>query len=346
MTVGRRPSLPFKVAASLLAAALGLSARAGSAPVGGVRPVVRLKVLFFRLSSFAPLAIARDEGYFREQGLDVELVEIPALGDGTPALIRGDIDVGAGIIRIADFNAIARGAILRIVADKGHVEAGPCASSGLVAHRSFLKAKNPERAEHLRGARVSAPPLSLAEYGIETFLASRGLRLADLTVIKLQQAMAAEAVAQGSIDFATLTEPDLSRALKSGKAVLWKPAQEILPGAQIAAITFGRRLLEKNRDAGRRFMVAYLRGVRQYGRGRTPRNLEILAKATGLDRDLLAESCWQPIRGDGLVNTAALVSFQEWAARKGALDVVLPPERFWDPSFVEAANRALGPTAR
>lgn len=87
-------------------------------------------------------------------------------------------------------------------------------------------------------------------------------------------------------------------------------------------------------------------GAVKYGRGKTPRILEILGKATGLDRDLLAETCWQPIRGDGLVNTAALVSFQEWAIRKGALDAVLPPERFWDPSFVEAANKALGPGAR
>jgi len=327
-------------------AAWTLSTAAGSAPAGPAQPPVKLKVLFFRLSSFAPLALARDEGFFREQGLDVELVEIPALGDGTPALVRGEIDVGAGIIRIADFNAIARGASLRIVADKGHVEPGPCASSGLVAYRPFLEVKNPESAEHLRGARASAPPLSLAEYGIETFLATRGLRLEDLNMVKLQQTMAAQAVAQGSIDFTTLTEPDLSRALKSGKAVLWKPVHEILPGAQMAVLTYGPTLLEKNREAGRRFMIAYLRGVRQYGRGKTPRNLEILARATGLDRDLLAENCWQPIRGDGQVNTAALVAFQRWALGKGALDSVLPPERFWDPSFVDAANEALGPAAR
>ena len=214
-----------------------------------------------------------------------------------------------------------------------------------MANPAFLRAPNPDSPERLRGARTSTPPLSLAEYTIDTFLASKGLRLADLSVTRLQQSVAAEALARGALDFATLTEPSLSRVVGPGRAVLWKSVEEILPGAQLSAVVFGPSLLERNREAGKRFMVAYLQGVRQYNLGKTTRNLEILAAATGLDREVLKASCWQSIREDGRVDVESLLGFQRWAVGKGALDATLPVERFSDPSFVEEAGKTLGPPA-
>lgn len=333
-----RPSpllLALPLAAGLLAS---LAAALPAAPT-------RVKAQFVRLTSFAPLALARDEGYFRAQGLDVELVEIPGLGDATPALARGELDVGAGLVRIADLNAIARGAAIRIVADKGHSEAGACPSSALVASREFLGGPDPASPARLKGAKVSAPPLSLAEFALDTFLSGRGLKLSDVDAARLQQSVAAEALARGALDLAVLTEPDLSRTVGSGRAALWKPVEEILPGAQMAVLLYGPGLLEKNREAGTRFMAAYLQGVRQYNRGKTDRNVELLAAATGLDAALLKRSCWQAIRGDGRVNVESVLAFQRWAVKRGALDAVVPAERFWDPSFVEAAGKALGPPA-
>jgi hypothetical protein len=85
--------------------------------------------------------------------------------------------------------------------------------------------------------------------------------------------------------------------------------------------------------------------VRQYNRGRTARNLEILATTTALDRELLKVSCWQAIRGDGRINVESVLGFQRWAVRQGALDALVPAERFWDPSFVDEAVRVLGTAA-
>lgn len=343
----RRPLSLVRVVGAAPLGALLLSALGSAGPAPGPSPAapIRLKALFIRLTSFAPLAIARDEGYFRAQGLDVELVEIPGITEATPALLRGELDVVAGMVRIADINAIARGASLRLVADKGHSEPGPCASSALVAHTDFLRARNPDSPDHLKGARISTSPLSFAEYTIDRFVTSRGLKLSDLTTTRLQQSVAAESLARGALDFTILTEPDLSRTVRSKHAVLWKPVEEILPGAQLAVLAYGPTLVGQNREAGKRFMVAYLQGVRQYNLGKTPRNLDILVSATGLDRELLKEACWQPIRGDGKINVKSVIDFQRWAVKRGALDAVVPPERFWDPSFIDEANKILGPPA-
>lgn len=324
---------------------LGALSLAVSPAVPFPSPRIPLKVLYGRYLTYAPLAIARAEGFFSAQGLDVEFVHLTTSTEATPLLMQGEIDVAAGFLKIADFNAIARGASLRFVADKGSFAPESCVSSAFVARPEFLKTKNPDIAEDLRGVRVAATPLSFSEYLLETFLASKGLRLSDVDLVKLPEATAADALMKGSLDFLHLGEPFLTRVVRSGRAVLWKSVVEILPGGQIAAILYGPNLLTRNREAGRRFMVAYLQGVRQYNRGKTPRNVEIVSKETGLDAGLVRETCWQPIRGDGRINVASVLDFERWAVRRGLLDAPLPPEKFWDPFFVEEAGRALGPTA-
>lgn len=335
--------LPFLLLSGALALAAPPSVPARTS--GSPSPPTRVRVLYVRFLSFAPLAIARVEGYFRAQELDVELVSLPGSHEATPALIGGDLDVAAGMLKIGDFNAIARGASIRLVADKGHFEPGPCVPAAFIARRGFLDPEVSDGQGRLRGARIAASPLSFIEYVLETILAKKGLTLSDVKLARLHEAMVGEAVANGSLDAGELTEPDLSRSMRSGGVVIWKSIQEVLPGAQLSAIYFGPRLLKRDRDAGRRFLVAYLQGVRQYNRGKTDRNLDILAAETGLDRELLRTTCWQPIRGDGRINADAVVEFQRWAVRRGALDAVLPPERFWDSSLVEEANRILGPPA-
>ncbi len=340
----RARSLVPLVALLLVARAPG---RAASPQVSAARSApVRLKVLSLRFLTFAPFAIARDEGYFRAQGLDVELIPLVSSADATPSLIRGDLDVVAGVLKIADFNAIARGATLRFVADKDHFEPGACVGSAFVARPGFLDGKGGDGPDRLKGARVATTPLHFMEYALETLLGRKGLTLDDLKLARLPGNMVAEAFGAGSLDLGQLSEPDLSRVLRSGGAVLWKGVREVLPGAQHSVVAFGPRLLGKDRDVGRRFLVAYLQGVRQYNLGKTERNLDLLAAETGVDRELLRAACWPSIRGDGKIDVASVLEFQKWAVRRGALDEVVPAERFWDPSFAVEAGRILGPPAR
>ena len=341
----RRPARGGLLRGSLRLAAILAVVSGGMAAGEGPVKRIRLRVLHAPYLTFAPIAIASAEGFFEAEGLDVELVHSTGSGDATPLLMRGEIDVSAGILRISDFNAIARGATLRLVADKGHYEDGPCVTAAYVIRPGFLKTKDLESAESLRGARVAVTPLSFSEYVLETFVNSKGLRLSDLSMVRLQSPLMTSALADGSLDFLHLPEPYLTETLRSGSAVVWKPMREIVPGGQLASVIYGSNLLQKNREAGRRFMMAYLRGVRQYNLGKTPRNVEIVSKETRLDSGLVRDACWESIRPDGRINVESVLEYQRWAVRRKVLDAVLPPEKFWDPSFLEESNRALGSPA-
>ena len=74
----------FRLGALVLVGALLLSACGGqAAPTGGAQPV-KLKLGYSVWVGYGPLFIARDKDYFKDEGLDIELVKVyPAGALGT-----------------------------------------------------------------------------------------------------------------------------------------------------------------------------------------------------------------------------------------------------------------------
>ena len=126
-----------------------------------------------------------------------------------------------------------------------------------------------------------------------------------------------------------------------GIAKLWMSVQQIAPGFHHGLIAYGPNLLVKDQDSGRRFMTAYLKGLRRFNVGKTPRNVEILARHTSLDPALIKDSCWSVYDPDGAVNIDSLLAFQKWALANGLVDHELPADALWDPSFARSAADAL-----
>ena len=94
-------------------------------------------------------------------------------------------------------------------------------------------------------------------------------------------------------------------------------------------------------EVGERFAVALLKAVRQYGEGKTPRNLEILERGMGLSREQLTEACWSAMRLDGRIDTESVRGYQEWNVSRGLLGRVLEDHEIFDHRFVDHANEVL-----
>ncbi len=112
---------------------------------------------------------------------------------------------------------------------------------------------------------------------------------------------------------------------------------------QLSVMVFGKNLLVDNREAGARFLAAYLKGVQQYNEGKTDRNLQIIAEATGESIEMLKAACWVPIREDGSIDFSGVDAFQQWSIEQKQLDKPVTEEQFWDPSFLAAAMKLLNP---
>ena len=338
----------LRIAAALLLLPILMPAcdrgESGPEPQRAERQKITVSTLPFL--SFGPLFIAQEEGYFAEQGLDVEFVDLRRTQFGIPALIKGQLDVLAGGMTSGMLNSIARGGEVRIVADRCHVgqEGQECTWFGALARSELVKdgaiKTDPE------GLDVATPLDVVHGMMLHRLLPQLDLTLEDINIRFVQYPALPEAMATGSTDLVIVGEPWLTRIMDASDATLLAAGEDVVPAGQVGTICFGPRLLRERRDLGKRFMIANLKGVRQYNRGKTDRNLDILSRRTGLDRKLLTRLCWPNLRGDGMLNVEAVHAFQQWAKDENLLDRKLKTVEFWEPFFVRQAHRVIGQTGQ
>lgn len=285
--------------------------------------------------TYAPIMIAKDEGFFAEEGIDAEFVSLDS-NSAVAAAAAGKIDVLSAGLRSGVFNLIIKGVPLQIVADKGHAEARSCFSDAFIA--PIETAKRIEAAGgSLRGERIALIRGGLMEFLTSRLLTSRGLTPADVVVLQLPNGSAASS--RDKLDAVRLTtEPNLSGALAEGWAKVVASADEVQPGHQNSVLLYGKRLLHDDPELGKRFMRAYLRGARRYGEGKTDRNVAILSRYTKLPPDVIRRACWIPVSGDGRIDPRGIQPFLDWALEQRYLDGPIATSKWWNPRFVDAAN--------
>jgi NitT/TauT family transport system substrate-binding protein len=233
------------------------------------QPPIQLKVGTQRLSSDAPMYAAYERGYFTEQGLDVEFVEIGASAASIPSLAAGQFDVGVGSINPALYNAIARGIDIKLVATKGSTP--PVAEGNLIGSQALVLAAEVAASgtvrdyADLRGKNVALPDRgSTLERGLTKALERGGLTIDDVEIKLLAYADMLAALANRSVDAAMELEPFIAQGAARGILVPWKRGAELYPGQQATAVIYGPTMPQMGGNAGGRLMVAYTRGLRDY----------------------------------------------------------------------------------
>src|SRR5262249_14837865 len=111
-----RHCVPWALAC--VTALIGLGGTASEAGAQNVR------VGIVNSNTDAPFFIADAKGYFKDEGLSVELLPFDAGAKMIAFLGTGDLDVGGGAPSVALYNAAAQGVQIKIIADKAHHAAG------------------------------------------------------------------------------------------------------------------------------------------------------------------------------------------------------------------------------
>jgi NitT/TauT family transport system substrate-binding protein len=306
-----------------------------------VEPIT-IKLGLLPYSSYAPLYFAIAEGYFEEQGLNIEVVDFRTQSDAVLALASKQIDVTAGLIDVATLAATAEGANIKIVADKGILDPNAeCVYNSWMAPSDLINSGELDDLNNLAGKKVVLVRAGYLEYVMDKMLQPVGLSTDDLEVMDIPAPNRVEALQSGSVDISNMGEPWITRAINSNAAEIWKSFESILPNQQLGVLWYGPTLTEGDKDAGNRFMVAYLKAVQQYNEGKTERNVALMAEFTNSSIEESQSICWQTFTSDGSVNIDSVLDFQKWANDKKYLDYTLTPEEFYDGSFLEYAQAQL-----
>ncbi len=296
-----------------------------------------IRIAYLPIADYEPLYIAKEEGFFARQGIDVELVKVPSTAAALPLVLSGDIAVYSGPLKIGLVNAVAKGEHVRIVADKGSIAPGSCTGYALMVRKDLFDQGFVTNVSDLKGRKIAVRD---SDYDLYRALAVGNLSRNDVDTVEMEFPTIIPAFKNGAIDAGLVAEPFLTLALNSGSAVILVPAQNFIPENPFP-LYYGPAFLDKDPELGRRFMVAYLQGVRQYNEGKTERNLAILGNYTHLDRDLLNQTCWWLIAADGTVPKKPVREYLDWMYANKKISQNMSEDQLFDMSYVTYANGVL-----
>jgi NitT/TauT family transport system substrate-binding protein len=291
----------------------------------------------------ADVLIALDEGFFADEGLEIESTPWKGNESMLPPLAQGKLDVViTGSFSPSHVNVIHRGARVRLVRARSVHAPGECSYDAYVARPELIDSGRLAGIETLRGLRIGTDRTSATLYLWERLLAQAGLTIDDVETVDLATNVRALALDRGLVDVVSLTEPRVYHAVSSGHGKVWRGVNDALPGHQKTFMMFGPRLLDQRRDLGSKVMRAIARATRQYvDQGKSERNVEIIARHSRMTPELVRALCWPRWSVDGRIDGPHLEAMQAWALGKGLIDAAVPTAGLVDEGFL----RAIEPSA-
>jgi NitT/TauT family transport system substrate-binding protein len=307
-----------------------------------------VKVSVYQSVSDAGIYIAIDRGYFTEQGISIETVQLDSVSSVVTALASGQVDVAGGAPSAAIYNAARQGIGIKVVADKGSMQAG-AGYIGLVVRNTV--ADQIKSAADLKGRNVALAGFGVGttnEIAMDEMLKGLGLKESDLALQNLTFGDSFAALASGSVDAAYLIEPLMQSAEQKGVGKILITGDKMYPNQQVAVLLYGPDFATKRKDAAQRFMVAYLKGVRDYNNA-FRKNIDraaivgLLSKNTAVKNLALYDKMIMPgLDPNGTVNAVGMTNDMRWFFSNGYLKEEIDVSKVVDTSFARNAVQKLG----
>jgi NitT/TauT family transport system substrate-binding protein len=335
----------------LLCAVAGLLFAAPGVPASS-QTLATVRVGILTSTTDAPLWIADQYGYFKDEGLSVQFLTFNSGEAMIAPLSTGQLEVGGGSAAASLYNAVARGADVRLVADLGSDPPG-YGFDQMVVRADLVKSGKYKSIHDLKGLTIATNALgSPSSTQLTKFLAKGGLTLDDVKHIYLPYTQHEVAMKNGSLDAASTIEPFATDMVKSGIAVKAAGDDEFYPNQEISVVMYGGAFVREHRDLGVKFMRAYIRGVRFYndalahGKLAGPNAaavIKLLNDETKMDPAVLRDIVPTGANPDGKLNVASLR--EDLAAYKGwgLIEGNVTAEQTVDTSFAADAVKGLGP---
>jgi NitT/TauT family transport system substrate-binding protein len=301
--------------------------------------------------SDAGVFLGRDRGYFQAQGIDVDILPFQSGPDLIPPMSSGELQVGGGGLSLAVLNAIDRGVRIRAVADKGNSRPG-FEFVQVPVRRELLESGEVRQLGDLRGRRLGVSALRASAEAITAQVLSQGgLTIDQVELVPMGYPDMLVALSNRAIDGGVLIEPVLSAAYGRGLAASWEPGHvsAAFGGGYQAAVLFYAEQFATQTDLARRFMTAYLQGVRVYndaflkGDGRDAVVRVLIESTTVKDPAVYEQMQMAALDPDGQIHRPSLQTELDYHRARGYYTGAATLDTLLDMSFAQAAAQQLGP---
>jgi NitT/TauT family transport system substrate-binding protein len=295
--------------------------------------------------SFAPIFVAYEKGYYREQGLEVDLQTLTGGTDMVTQTASGNFDVGAGSPGAGLFNALARGIQLKFVAPVSIFK--PPDSTPLIGSKALQDRGELHGIADLRGQRVSIISRGAAsEYFLDQALRRGGLTIRDVDLQTLPGPDAVAALANESIAAGNIAEPNASEAIDKGVGVVLN--NDYADNVLAIIMYFNEGFAQARREDGIRLLTGFYRAVRDLEPSYHDDDLQIIAQYTHLSPQTIRSAARPYHDPGGNLRLGDMEAMQRFSIAQGdtTYNEPLGFARFADSSFTDAALQRLAAVPR
>jgi NitT/TauT family transport system substrate-binding protein len=268
-----------------------LAVLVAAATIGSAQPVPHaLRVTTTLNDAGAELFYAQDMGFFAKAGLHIDIVPINNAGAIASAVISGDLDIGQ--LSVPALAAARERGVPFVMVAPAAIYSHLRPSSALLV----LKTSPIQSGAALNGKTVAVRDLTnIGSLATKVWIAKNGGDVTSVKFVEMPDTVAAAARDQGRIDAASVSEPDLTPALKANDRVLGYTYDAIAPEFLLGAY-FVTDAVSKARAADLRTFAQVMRATALWANKNPQLSAPILAKyaktlvAAGAMRTLYAET--------------------------------------------------------
>jgi NitT/TauT family transport system substrate-binding protein len=310
---------------------------------GATQAAEHVRIGVLKLSSAAPLFLAKDRGYFEQEGIDADLKFFDAAVPIAVAAVSGDIDVGFTGFTGAFYNLAGKGG-LKVIAGTAREAPG-------FQNTAYVASKRAYDAGLRTLADLPGHSVGITQTG-STFHYSLGLiadklkfDIATVKVVPLQSLPnVAAAIKGGQLDAALTATTTIMPVVASGDAVVLGWVGDETPW-MLGCVVASTAVIEKQRSQIEKVLAAYRRGAEEYTRvllrrgangefTRSPEGdamLTVIAKYTGQQTEQLRTGLSVV---DPALDTADIARQVAWFKRQKMIDADVDAAKIVDKSFV------------
>lgn len=222
--------------------------------------LVPMRVAWTLAVAMAPLIVAVEKGYFKEQGIDLQLEIFKSAQDSMGFLAQGELQAVIGSINAGAMNMVNQGLPIKIVLPATYINKDYPALS-LLVRKDLLDSGRVKGIKDLKGMKLAASGKGVnSEYYLEKALNTAGLTLDDVEMSYMSFPDMIVALSNKGLDAAQSLGPYDINAESTGIAKVL--VRDVGLDFMNLVVFFGGKFIKEQPEIGKKFAVAWLKGTR------------------------------------------------------------------------------------
>ena len=191
----------------------------------------KVKVAYVAIMNFAPLYLAIERGFMKEQNIEVEMQKVASGTEAMAFLAQGSLDAGGIGIGASTYNAFNKGFDLRIVGSAA-VQPRKEWTTIIIVRKDLRDSGKVKSVADLKGMKVALAggPGTTGAYFVARALKDAGLTVKDIEIVNLANPDMPLAIEKSSVDAALVGPPYSDQDTSAGaRACSWPRIWHLAP---------------------------------------------------------------------------------------------------------------------